>query len=581
MKTMLKFVRLSFARYSGIYLVLFAKTLVDSIFTVFTAYSLSLLIGCVEQANDLSAVKMVVIIVVVEAILLWLRRVLTGCQQNGHVKMEETVNQMVSEKIMSLPFNYLEDARYMQMKENALMGINNMGAVYDFFQSLLTIVSSLISIAALSVVIFQFDVYLVIILFVGALLAIFITTLSTKTMVKFFNDLLPINFKYGYYLDLLTSNTVCKELRMYSLFQVIEEKFKYFSDGMIHYFMKIMVKESAFNFAVSLVRYVVLAFIYILTAMKTMGLQLPISSFTLTCSAAISFSSAVNEIIAASGRFIRAIEYVKPIIAFMEIPLTKNEGSLKLEHFETLEFDHVSFTYPNTNQLVLDQVSFTIKANEKISIVGVNGAGKSTIVKLICMLYRPDQGCIKVNGIDIYQYDYLSYIQHISSIFQDYKLFCFSIKDNIGFEIKQQKALDLLSQVHILPAIQKLKNGIFSNLNKEYDLDGVALSQGQLQKIAIARGLAKNSDFIILDEPTSALDPLAEAEIYENFYELTKGKTAIFISHRMSSSVFCDKILVLQHGKVVDFAPHQELMEKKEGLYYQMFTTQAQNYQLS
>ncbi|MGN1399260.1 MAG: ABC transporter ATP-binding protein [Erysipelotrichaceae bacterium] len=581
MKTMLKLLKMTYKRYKGLYFVLLAQLIVNSLFSVFTAYSLSLLISCFETGDYENSVKMVIFIVVVEAVLLMLRRINTAKFNNCQLKMEETVNQMVSEKIMELPFNYLEDARYMQLKDNAVMGINNMGAIYDFFNSTINILTSLLTIAALSVVIAQFDYKLVILLFVGAVISFVITNLSTKTMIKFFRDLLPINFKYGYYLDTIISISACKEFRLYSLFEVIEEKFKGFAKEIVKYLKRTFTIQAGFEFAISLVRYVILAFIYLITAVKTISAQMAVSNFTLTSSAAISFSNAVSEMINSSGRFLRAIEYVKPIITFMEIEPVKTDGDLQLDRIDTIEFDRVSFHYPNTEKLVLDDVSFKINAKEKISIVGLNGAGKSTIVKLICMLYKPDQGMIKVNGVDIYQYDYLSYIKHISSIFQDYKLFNFSIKDNIAFDISDEQAESLLRKVNIFDYVSSLKNGIHSNINKEYDIDGILMSTGQLQKIAIARGLAKDSDFIILDEPTSALDPLAEAEIYENFNQLTAGKSAIFISHRMSSSIFCDKILVLDQGKVVDFAPHQVLMEKKDSLYYKMFTTQAENYQLS
>ena len=581
MKTMYKLVKMTFKRYKGLYLVLFAQLIVNSFFSVFTAYAVSLLINCFETNRYLDSIRMVIVIVLVEVIILVLKRIITAKFNDSQLKMEETINQMVSEKIMDLPFNYLEDSYYMQLKDNAVMGINNMGTIYDFFNSAISILTNLLTIVALSLVIAKFDYRLVILLIVASVLSVIITNLSTKTMIKFFQDLLPINFKYGYYLDVLTSVSISKEFRLYSLFEVIESRFKGFAGEIVQYFKRTLLIQAGFDFAISLVRYLTLALIYVITAIKTMTAQLAISSFTLTSAAAINFSNAVSEMIASSGSLLRAIEYVKPIITFMEISEIKTKGHLKLEKIESIEFDSVSFKYPNNDKQVLDEVSFKINSKEKISIVGLNGAGKSTIVKLLCMLYKPDKGAIKVNGIDIYQYDYQSYISHISTIFQDYKLFNFSIKDNIGFEISDQKAIELLKEVNIYDYISTLKNGINSNINREYDSDGIQMSTGQLQKVAIARGLAKDSDFIILDEPTSALDPLAEAEVYENFNQLTQGRCAIFISHRMSSSIFCDRVLVLDNGRVADFDSHEKLMKKKDGLYYKMFTTQAENYQLS
>ncbi|MDY0064494.1 MAG: ABC transporter ATP-binding protein, partial [Bacilli bacterium] len=189
---------------------------------------------------------------------------------------------------------------------------------------------------------------------------------------------------------------------------------------------------------------------------------------------------------------------------------------------------------------------------------------------------------IYINGLDIYAYDYVNYIKKIAAVLQDYKLFAFSVIDNVSSE-KEPDRLQierLFQQVSLSEKIAELSHGMDTVLNKAYDEDGTELSGGQGQKLAITRALYKKADLVILDEPTSSLDPLAEAEIYQHFNELVLSKTAIYISHRMSSSVFCDKVLVIDQGGVSDFAPHSQLMKKKNSLYYQLFSSQAKNYQL-
>ena len=251
---------------------------------------------------------------------------------------------------------------------------------------------------------------------------------------------------------------------------------------------------------------------------------------------------------------------------------------------ETLEFRNVSFTYPKAEKPVLKNVSFAVKKGEKISIVGLNGAGKSTLVKLICRMYKADSGEILVNGRDIYDYDYLSYMNVISAVFQDYKLFNFTIEENISCResgADENRVNYLIDEVGMREKIDTLPEGIHSRFGKEYDEDGVELSGGQGQKIAIARALYKKASMVILDEPASALDPIAEAEIYEKFNSLVEDKTAIYISHRMSSSVFCDRILIIDGGTVSDFDTHENLMKKTDSLYYKLFTSQAENYKLA
>jgi len=231
----------------------------------------------------------------------------------------------------------------------------------------------------------------------------------------------------------------------------------------------------------------------------------------------------------------------------------------------------------------LKNVSFQIKKGEKISIVGLNGAGKSTLVKLICRMYQADSGEILINGRNIYEYEYLSYMNTISAVFQDYRLFNFTIAENISCQSKEcdvKEVNRLIDEVGLKEKVAELPNGIESRFGKEYDEDGIEMSGGQAQKIAIARALYKKASMVILDEPASALDPIAEAEIYEKFNGLVDDKTAIYISHRMSSSVFCDRILILDGGTVADFDTHENLMEKTDSLYYKLFQSQAENYKL-
>ncbi len=230
--------------------------------------------------------------------------------------------------------------------------------------------------------------------------------------------------------------------------------------------------------------------------------------------------------------------------------------------------------------MILDDISFTINKGEKISIVGLNGAGKTTIVKLISRFYQPKSGEILWNGINIDKYEYHSYIDQISAVFQDFKLFALTISENVDLEEKDKdKIRECLYQVGLKQKIEGLPKGVDSFLSKEYDLEGIELSGGEKQKVAIARAMYQNSSLAILDEPTSALDPLSEAEIYEHFNELVENRTAIMISHRLASTKFCDSIIFLENGEIIETGNHEELMSKANGKYKEMFITQGKYYQ--
>ena len=197
-------------------------------------------------------------------------------------------------------------------------------------------------------------------------------------------------------------------------------------------------------------------------------------------------------------------------------------------------------------------------------------------------MYHPTEGEILINGININEYEYNSYLNKLSAVFQDFKMFAFSLKENIILNEKEddEKLQTVLRKNNLEDMVANLPNGVDTNLYKIFDKNGVELSYGQNQKVAISRALYKDSDLVILDEPTSALDPIAEYEVYKSFNNLIENKTAIYISHRMSSSIFCDKILVIEDGRVTAFDKHHNLLQNKNGLYYKLFMTQAQNYTL-
>lgn len=309
-----------------------------------------------------------------------------------------------------------------------------------------------------------------------------------------------------------------------------------------------------------------------------------IGSFTMYVAAVVGFSVAVrgvNEGVVGIGQY---LSYLEPFMEFMSLPDESIRGGVLFEgKVETVSFRNVTFSYTNSDVEVLKNITFDIAKGEKISIVGLNGAGKTTLIKLLSRLYKPTHGIICVNGRNIEEYEHASYMSAIAAVFQDHKLFNLTIEENISCNpagSDEDKLSRVIDESGLADTLAKLEKGSLSILGKSYDENGIDLSGGEKQKIAIARALYKNASLVILDEPTSALDPLAEAEIYENFNSLVGGKTAIYISHRMSSSVFCDKIVIIDGGEVVDCDSHHNLMQKKNSLYYKLFMSQAENYRV-
>jgi len=243
-------------------------------------------------------------------------------------------------------------------------------------------------------------------------------------------------------------------------------------------------------------------------------------------------------------------------------------------------FDDVSFHYPDSKNWALKNISFKISTTERIAIVGTNGAGKTTVIKLLCRLYTPTEGRILINNIDINTIPMEQYMRIISVVFQDFKLFSFSIGQNLSLSESYDinKALEVLKDSGFYDRLQNLSNGTDSFIYNDYAEDGIEISGGEAQKIAIARLLYANSPIVILDEPTAALDPKAEAEIFEKFNDIITNKTAIYISHRLSSCKFSDRIFVFDKGELVQHGKHEQLVLQDGGLYKTLWESQSKYY---
>lgn len=277
-------------------------------------------------------------------------------------------------------------------------------------------------------------------------------------------------------------------------------------------------------------------------------------------------------------------EFLETNFAFLDIPNEMYQGSLTTEkrsdrQYE-IEFRDVSFRYPGSEQYALRHVNLKFKVGSRLAVVGRNGSGKTTFIKLLCRLYDPTEGEILLNGIDIRKYNYDDYIGVFSVVFQDFRLLALPLGENVAGrkDYDRARALECLRQAGFSNRLAAMPNGLDTKLYKELDEDGVEISGGEAQKIAIARALYKDAPFIILDEPTAALDPIAEAEIYKKFDAIAGDKTAVYISHRLSSCKFCDEIVVFDAGQIVQTGSHDALVSDGAGLYAQLWHAQAQYY---
>ena len=323
---------------------------------------------------------------------------------------------------------------------------------------------------------------------------------------------------------------------------------------------------------------------YVFVCLKALGGAFGAGSVVQYVSSITALSGGLSLFLSTLGELQNNTAFLRTVFEFLDIPNNMYQGSLTTEKRSDkkyeIEFRSVSFKYPSSDQYALKNVSLKFNVGQRLAVVGQNGSGKTTFIKLLCRLYDPTEGEILLNGIDIRKYDYLQYISIFSIVFQDFKLLSYSLGQNIAaaVEYDDRKARDCLDKVGFGERLEKMTKGLNTCLYKDFEEDGVEISGGEAQKIALARALYKDAPFIILDEPTAALDPVAEFEVYSKMNEIVGEKTAVFISHRLSSCRFCNDIVVFCEGELIQHGSHDELVSDMEGKYYELWNAQAQYY---
>lgn len=487
----------------------------------------------------------------------------------------------LSEKTMDLSYDNLEDPKVLDFIQRAKMPIN-WGYIELTLQEIKDILVALTTIFGLLVILFTHSI-------IYTLAILVILTLSTITTIhmqkkndSLMQENVPLNRKYGYFLDEAAGPTSQKEYRIYGISKIWISKILGYRDFVFKWvedLIGIATSLEVFRtiFA-SLITFIAIAYNGTRLISDIWGPVISIATFTLVFNSTDKLVNLIQAVSKSISGLNTANAHLSPWKDYIDLKEFKNTGNRKADELESLEFRNVYFSYPNTDRLILEDVSFKIDKGEKISIVGLNNAGKSTIVKLISRFYEPDKGQILWNGVDIREYDINSYIEQISAVFQDFTLMPYTIFENImpGSDDRKE-AEESLKGVNMYDYIESLPKKMDTYLDKSLEKDATHFSGGQAQKLAIARAINKGGSLMIMDEPTAALDPIAESEIFEKFAELTKNKTSIFISHRMSSSTFSDKVLLIDGGKVAAYDHHSKLM-KGHNLYRELFETQAKNY---
>ncbi|MBQ7052364.1 MAG: ABC transporter ATP-binding protein [Clostridia bacterium] len=444
-----------------------------------------------------------------------------------------------------------------------------------------SILGQMITIAGLIAILSTIEIWMMI-LFAG--LAVIASLIESKAMRKAMTlsmDVVKHNRRRIYYAELFEQARYGKEIRINSMSRWLLEREKQVADKadentalQNHYYIVSGLKRAGLTFIQQGVSYGILI-------SKVLTGSLSIGAFTMSISAVASFSAAVRNLMDLLTE-IRAYDlYYDQLDEYLHIPQLLCTGKHKVISKKKcrIEFCNVGFRYPGSENWALRHIDLVIDSGERLALVGENGSGKSTLIKLLCRLYVPTEGVILMDGVDIQEYDYDQYLEQFSAVFQDFQLFDCSIRDNIllGKAMNRDRLEEIIEQVGLQSKVASLPEGIDTIVGRRFDEAGFEPSGGEAQKIVLARVLCKNAPVIILDEPTAAMDPRAEYELYHRFDSMIRDKTAIYISHRLSSCRFCHRIAVLHQGYLVECGNHDTLLAK-HARYAELYNLQAQYY---
>lgn len=385
------------------------------------------------------------------------------------------------------------------------------------------------------------------------------------------------------YMDTVTTDfSYAKDIRLFGMKKYLAKKQSEVYDEELRHWVKsrqYWIYNSLFAHCISLVRQLIIMG-WLIYSVVFDGLSL--GNFTLYSASAAAFSGAINEILMALSALRERSAHTDDYRSFMDIPSGNTGGKPvpKADRY-TFVFENVSFRYKGQDNYALKNVNLTLHSGEKLAVVGLNGAGKSTFIKLLLRLYDVTEGRILMNGTDIREFDREEYYKLFAPAFQDVMVFAFPMAENVSmkepFNTDKAEAEKMLRSAGLGEKIDSLEKGVDTELLKILYDDGIDLSGGEKQKLALARALYKKARIIVLDEPTAALDALAEYRLYQSFNELIGSQTAVYISHRLSSTRFCDRVAMFKNGEMVEIGTHDELMAN-DGAYADMFRVQAQYY---
>ncbi len=582
-KTLKYFLPIAWKLHKGYFFASLLRMLINTAQPFVTIFVSPLIIDELLGGRDIKKLILYTAVLVIGNTLLGLSGSLLGIVLEKYdEKFQNHFILDLSKRVMELDFQITEDKKALDKVEAARTGMEwYSGGVHGLISPLFEMAGNILKIAGTVTVIALYAPLLFLVILILVILNALLQSKQNKIEEENFRGLSKLNRAFGYFGWNLTDFRYGKDIRLYDAKDMMVEKWQQYSNDSLAYWKDGADRQHPISHAQNILGVIRDIVSYLYLGILVINGSISIAVFTQMLTACSTLNTEMNNFMYQTLDLVKRCNYAYDFVKFTQFPAAIEKGNLHIDNKpHIIEFKNVSFTYPNTEVKVLNNVSLTLKQGEHLSVVGLNGAGKTTFVKLLCRLYDVTGGEILLDGVNIKEYDYNEYMSLFSPVFQDFKLFDFTIRENIDLEedCSDSDLNNLMEQVGLKEKIDSLEKGVDTNLFKSFDENGIEPSGGEQQKIAIARALHKKSPVVILDEPTAALDPVAEYDIYRKFSTLVGGKTAIYISHRLSSCKFCDKIAVFSEGTIKEYGTHDELVIINGGIYAEMFKAQAKYY---
>ena len=588
----------------GIYLVVFLRCFFNAVLPLIPTYFSAAIVD--ELAGDRNIKTLVtygVLMAALTALFEFARQLVERASEDKYENLRWHEGKIFQEHIIGKDFELLEDTDFQSaVKAYRTIYQNNYGIFYNmwfyicnFFTGFLSLVFSLIIVGPTIIKCFEFDNSSFISSYKPALILLAAVIVLGAMMLlvgnRYTNEITEMNLRsnYGfaqflYWFQFPEKYQRGKEIRIFNANGLIHKKQNEFAVDYVDTAINTWSRTTKFQCVIESLQMILMGCFYLFVALRAYAGVFGIGSFVLFLGASLHIANGVGlfgQFTQLLGFSAEHISYLKKIV---ETPNRKHRGTLPVEKRNDnkydIEFKNVSFKYPGTDTYVLKNFNAKLEIGHHMAVVGQNGSGKTTFIKLLCRLYDVTEGEITLNGINIKKYDLNEYMSLFSVVFQDFQLFSVPLSQNVStsLEYNKDKLYDCLDKAGIKERVEEMPQGENSVIYKDFDKEGIEISGGEAQKIALARALYKDAPFVILDEPTSALDPISEFEIYQRFNNFVGEKTAIYISHRLSSCRFCNEILVFDGGKIVQKGAHDDLLKDTNGKYYRLWSAQSQYY---